>query len=333
VSTSVAAVGFFAGAAISLSASWLLVSRIERAGARFHLSEALLGLLSALAADAPEITSAVTALSGHQGAVGAGVVIGSNVFNLAALIGLGAVVARRIPLLRRAVLLQGAIALWIALLCLVLVIRVMPAAAAVGLAAAVMVPYVTIAAASHTRWWHRPHASPMRRWLERAIAEEEIEIGGDPGVPPARRADALVGALSLVVVVVASIVMEHAASSLGRRVHAPGIVVGGIVLAAVTSLPNAVAAIYWAKRGRGTATLSTALNSNALNVTIGFFVPAAIVGIGAGSGGETLVASWYVGLTVLALAVAYVRREVDRVTGWVIVGCYAVFVGTLLAVG
>ena len=41
----------------------MLVARLERVGARLGLSEALLGLLAALAADTPEITSAVTALT------------------------------------------------------------------------------------------------------------------------------------------------------------------------------------------------------------------------------------------------------------------------------
>ena len=80
-----ASVVFFLGAAFSLGTSWVLVSRLERVGERFGLSEALLGVTAALAADAPEITAAMTALIHHQEAVGAGVVIGSNVFNLAAL--------------------------------------------------------------------------------------------------------------------------------------------------------------------------------------------------------------------------------------------------------
>ena len=54
-------------------------------GAGLGLSEAL-GMLAALAADAPEITAAVTALIHHDPHIGAGVVIGSNVFNLAALL-------------------------------------------------------------------------------------------------------------------------------------------------------------------------------------------------------------------------------------------------------
>ncbi len=84
---------FAAGVAVSLTASWLLVSRLERLGERAGFSEGWLGLVAALAADAPEITDAVTALAHGQASVGAGVVVGSNVFNLAALLGLAAVVA------------------------------------------------------------------------------------------------------------------------------------------------------------------------------------------------------------------------------------------------
>ena len=110
-----AIVAFVVGAVISLAMSWVLVSRLERIGERLGLSEALLGLLGALAADTPEITAAVTALSHHQRTVGAGVVIGSNVFNLTALLGLGAIVAGRIGLHRKVVVLGGFVALWVAL--------------------------------------------------------------------------------------------------------------------------------------------------------------------------------------------------------------------------
>ncbi len=106
MSVALAAAAFLAGAMISLATSWLLVSRLERVGERLGLSEALLGLVAALAADAPEVTAAITAMAGRQPRLGAGVVIGPNVFNLAALLGLGAVVAGRIGLHRRVVVPQ-----------------------------------------------------------------------------------------------------------------------------------------------------------------------------------------------------------------------------------
>src|ERR1700678_2104065 len=100
MSVGLSVVAFVIGAIVSLATSWVLVSRLERIGERLGLSEALLGMVAALAADAPEITASVTALAHHQRAVGAGVTIGSNVFNLAALLGLGAVGAGRVGLPR-----------------------------------------------------------------------------------------------------------------------------------------------------------------------------------------------------------------------------------------
>jgi len=73
-----------AGGGIRVGAVELLDVAARRLGERAGLSEALLGMVAALAADAPEITSAVTALAHGQASVGAGVVIGSNAFNLVA---------------------------------------------------------------------------------------------------------------------------------------------------------------------------------------------------------------------------------------------------------
>ncbi len=99
-----AVTAFLAGALVSLATGWLLVSRLERVGERLGLSEALLGIVAAMAADAPEATAAVSAMTGYEQRLGAGVIIGSNVFNLAALLGLGAVVASRAGAARERIL-------------------------------------------------------------------------------------------------------------------------------------------------------------------------------------------------------------------------------------
>ena len=130
-------------------------------------------------------------------------------------------------------------------------------------------------------------------------------------------------------VVVASVAMEHAATSLGTRLAVPGIVTGGIVLAAITSLPNAVTAVYLARRGRGAATLSEAMNSNTLNVAFGLFLPAAIAGLAVGSS-ATLVAAWYAAMTLAVLALAYTRRGLTRPAGTLVIAAYLAFVVILV---
>jgi hypothetical protein len=123
--------------------------------------------------------------------------------------------------------------------------------------------------------------------------------------------------------------MELAATAVGREYGVADIVTGGLVLAVVTSLPNAVSAVYLAMRGRGAAVLSTALNSNAINVVAGLLIPASITGLGPRSGQGTLVAAWYAGLTVLALAFAYRGRGLGRVSGAAIIAGYLAFVTAL----
>jgi hypothetical protein len=162
------------------------------------------------------------------------------------------------------------------------------------------------------------------------VTEEESELEEAIRPPRGRQQDVAVAAVSLLVVVVASVTMERAASALGSRFAVPEIVVGGLVLAAVTSLPNAVAAVYLAARGRGAATLSTALNSNTLNIALGLLLPATVIGLGQPSGQTTLAAAWYAGLTAVTLAVAYRDRGIGRVAGIAIIAAYLVFTGSLL---
>jgi len=323
---------FLGGAAVSLGASYLLVTRLERIGERIGLSEALLGVVAALAADAPEITSAVTALAQGQHEVGAGVVIGSNVFNLAALLGLGAVVAGSIALHRNVVVLGGVVGIWVAAACLVTVLGLISVAAGLIVALAALVPYVIVLGAGGARLRRLAVSQRWETWLALAVSEEEEELSEVIHPQHGRGRDVAVAAAMLVIVVVASVTMERAGTQLGTHFGIPEIVIGGVVLAAVTSLPNSVAAVYLAARGRGAAMLSTTLNSNALNVTAGLLVPAMITGLGPPSGQSNLIAVWYLALTVIALAFAYRDSGVRRATGVLIIAAYIVFLGSLLAV-
>ena len=321
---------FVLGVGVSLGSSWVLVTRLERVGARLGLSEALLGMLAALAADAPEITAAVSALARHDQRVGAGVVIGSNVFNLAALLGLSAVVAGQIALHRRVIELGGAVALWICATSLAVVSGAVSPLIGLLAVLAVLAPYVVLLSVRHERLANLRLPVAWRKWLVAAISEEELEL--EVAIHPRRGGarDALIAAAALLVVVAASIAMERTAAELGRHHAVPGILVGALVLAAVTSLPNAVAAVYLAARGRGAAVLSTSLNSNAFNVLFGLLLPTTLVGLGAPSGQTTFVAASYIGMTLLALGFAYVNRGLRRGAGIVIIAAYVAFAGVLL---
>jgi hypothetical protein len=226
---------------------------------------------------------------------------------------------------------EGVVALWVASVCVVVVAGALSAAVGFVLVLALLIPYVVILGIRHDRLRRLRLPTGWILWLRRAIVEEELELV--PAIHPRRGGprDGIVAGAALAVVVGASIAMEQAISTLGARHRVSEIVVGGLILAGVTSLPNAVAAIYLARRGRGAATLSTAMNSNALNVAAGLLLPGTIAGLGAPSTSGTLIAVWYLGLTGVALGCAYLASGLRRIEGTLIICAYLAFIALLLA--
>src|SRR5664279_2346491 len=87
--------------------SFILGGSLVKLKTRLSISGALLGMIAALGADTPEISSAITALFIGQHDVGVGIIIGSSIFNIAALLGLSALVVGSMPLSRQGIIVNG----------------------------------------------------------------------------------------------------------------------------------------------------------------------------------------------------------------------------------
>ena len=156
---------------------------------------------------------------------------------------------------------------------------------------------------------------------------------------PALRADApdrprreiLLIVVEVVLIIVGSFGMVEGALSLGDRWGISGAVIGVLILAPLTSIPNAATAIRLGRQDRGSALLTEALNSNTINLVVGVILPATLVGLTSlGTTGRVNVA-WMVGMTVVSLALLARRRGVGRLGAAVLIALYAGFVVTQLA--
>ena len=108
-------------------------------------------------------------------------------FNIASLLGLGALVAGRIALHPRVVVFAGAVALSTAV-CLAVVEGVIGPAAGLALTAVVLAAYVVLVGwgPALLRSGRLPLADRAESWLLEAVAEEELEMeGSSPGRPTA----------------------------------------------------------------------------------------------------------------------------------------------------
>ena len=119
--------------------------------------------------------------------------------------------------------------------------------------------------------------------------------------PKASRRDLLVLAGALAAIVLGSVGMVHAATDLGRRWGVSDVIVGTLVLAALTSLPNLLTAVRLALHGRGAAVVSESFNSNSLNVLAGIALPSLALSLGSATGLVTFSVWWLVGMTAVKL--------------------------------
>jgi Ca2+/Na+ antiporter len=257
------------------------------------------------------------------------VVVGSNLFNLAALLGLSALVARGVRIRRGPLLLDAGVGLAVMLAAAVLV---------AGLASPILVALVVLplvlayaVALAAPRRWLAHHIRILLGGVPRSLVEVPYEASHDQPVSTHQSwLPVVLLPFALVGVVGGSYAMVHAALTAGPWLHLSHAVLGIVVLAALTSLPNLWVALHFARTDRGTALFSAAMNSNTINLVGGLIIPALFVGVGIAQGSLGYF-GWLLDLTLLAVLAPLARSRLSRTTGVAIIGLYLVFVALKLA--
>ena len=139
-----AVLGFLLALGVTLVAAAVFADRLDRVGARLGFTEALLGVLTAIAADSPELASSVAAILRGERDVGLGIVLGSNAFNLAAMVGVGAIIAGSVRPRRSSLAIETIVALALLGAAAALLVGGLPPVAALVVVVVILVPYITI---------------------------------------------------------------------------------------------------------------------------------------------------------------------------------------------
>jgi cation:H+ antiporter len=323
---------FLVSLAVTLAAARLFARRLDRLGVRFGFPEALIGLLTALAADGPEIASALFALIKGAHDVGVGILVGSNGFNLAAMIGLSAVLAGRVRLPRAVLVLEGFVGLLVTVLAAALLLGWLSPAGATSLSVVVLLPYLTLVIAGPRLLERRAHAprSPTTR-LARALHEHP-----GPERPPESLEDPTHHLLGLIAVDVALIVagsvgMVETALTLGGDWHISSAVLGVLILGPLTSLPNAATALRLGNAGRGAALVGETFNSNTINLSAGVIIPSLFVTLAAIGTLGKLQLAWLLAATLFTVTALALPGGMRRSGGAALIALYIAFVvGTLV---
>ncbi len=153
-------------------ASLLLYHAIVRVGSYFHCSDRFLGLLAALAADSAEIASSFTAFHFNQQDLGFGIILGSNIFNLAALLGLSALLTGTLRFNHKEMLFNGTISSLTTVICALLILGWILPWLATLLCVVILVPYFILLSSplKAIETWNIPPAG--KRFLAEALKDD-----------------------------------------------------------------------------------------------------------------------------------------------------------------
>ncbi|MDQ6672755.1 MAG: hypothetical protein M3069_18770, partial [Chloroflexota bacterium] len=226
---------------------------------------------------------------------------------------------------RSAVILNGSVAFCVTVIGTALVFGVLSAALAILLIALVVIPYIAVSAIRPEQLARWPIPRPLCLLLERVVADTDRESRTDATPPRASRMESLAIVPSVVSIVGASVVLVQSAVEIGARLALPQAVIGTLVLASLTGLPNLIAALRLALAGRGAAVLSEAFNSNTLNVLAGLCLPALIVGFGSLSRRASLAVWTLLAMTLLLVTLAAIGGRLTRREGVSVVVAYLAF--------
>jgi len=314
---------------VTLIAANQFARRLDRLGVRFGFPEALIGLLTAVAADGPELASALFALVKGDHSASTGVLVGSCNFNLAAMIGLSALITGAVRIAPEALLLDGAVGLAVTAIASAALLGWVSAPLALILAVVFVIPYlVVLVGGSEILLTDRAKSGTLGRLL----AQRGPDRQADPASDPTHHLLALV-VVDVILIVAGSAGMVQAAISLGGRWHVSGTIIGVLVLAPLTSLPNAWTAVRLGSDGRGAALVAETLNSNTINLFAGAIVPAMFVTLTAASTAAKVQVAWLGAMTLVALGLLMRSAGVRRPQAGLLILLYVVFVVVELALG
>lgn len=269
---------------VTMSAAAWFTRRLEHIAAALNLSPGLLSLLGALGANIPNYIASLFSIASGEIATGLGIIIGSNIYNVAIILSIAAFAApnRHGIMLTRTeshdarIVGRYSLAIMLATLLLVWLLPDTPLSNAVHLSLVSTFLLVTGSLVTLgigvllTR--HALRREPELTQEERAKAAVALPVPGSlTRRTLARRFAEML--LALTIALVGVVVMVQSGQRMTDALHMPAVLAGLLVLAVATSLPNTVVAFILARANQESACVEEIFSSNSINAVLGIALP------------------------------------------------------------
>jgi cation:H+ antiporter len=276
---------FGAGVFVVLSAASWFTSSLEALSDRRRFSPGLLGLLGALGANVPNYAASLTVSFERQAAAGQGIIVGSNIFNVAiilALVVFAAPARRGIALEPDAghdvlqvawLVLAMAVTTLLTIWALVFIHPPLPAPVLRGITLVTLGLFALLTVHAMRRDSRRSKSGATLH-LPLATDTPSLLSSASAGSSPRKAIWSVTKILvALALTLGGVVILVQAGQALAADVHLPSIFFSLVVLAIATSLPNAVVAYQLTRTHREVAAVEEILSSNGVNLALGSALP------------------------------------------------------------
>ena len=301
---------------IVIKSANIFVDNLVEIGALLGISQIILGVTaSAIGTSLPEFGSAVIATLSGSVDIGVGTVIGSNIWNLAGILGITAAFTGVIKSDTKGLTRDGAVTLATAIILMFFMFF-----GDIGKIAAVVMIIV--------------YAIYLRSLIKAQKEESEnnnLEVNGNTAeksgsklksINPKTVIWTLIGFAGLVV---GCRLLVYSGTGIGSILGIPEMIMGLFVLAIGTSIPELVVTFSSARKGLHDLSIGTVLGSNTFNILIGIGIPALILNVPVDH--TSLIFDAPVMIFVTLLVILLIRRDMklSRIDGLILLAIYIAY--------
>lgn len=301
---------------IVIKAADLFVDNLVDIGSSLGISQIILGVTaSAIGTSLPEFGSAMIATLTGSSDIGVGVVIGSNIWNIAGILGISAFVAGVIETNRQEIMRDGMMTLLTALILMAFLLLTDEITRIVGIvliAAYTIYFWILIKAQKN----NSENNKDKEKSKKKAIARKNIFF-------------LIIGLIGLII---GCRLLVYSGVELAEIAGIPEILVGLFALGIGTSAPEFVVTLNSAMKKLHSLSIGTVLGSNVFNIMIGLGIPALFMNIPIEPLSVVFDAPVMILVTALLLLLAGWKMKLTRYAGLILVILYVCYITIRIAI-
>lgn len=304
---------------IVIKSADIFVDNLVEIGTFVGISQIILGVTaSAIGTSLPEFGSAMIATLSGSADIGVGCVIGSNIWNIAGILGISAAFAGVIKTDPKGLSRDGAVTLATAFVLVFFMFF-----GDIGKIAAVVFIIIYV---FYLRALIKSQKEETANNLE--IESEKNEINNDSflfKLKSINKKTYLWTAVGLVGLIIGCRLLVYSGVEIGRILGIPEMIMGLFTLAIGTSIPELVVTFSSAMKGLHDLSIGTVLGSNTFNIMIGIGVPALIMNVPVEPLSLTFDAPVMIFVTILVLLLIKRGMKLTRIDGIILMAVYITY--------